>query len=106
MDIRGSIVILPVLLNVTLFCPESGAAAEDYLGARACQGCHPKQFATQSRSHHAGALHRGSEASQFAYLAEGRINAGATYDFVKTTSDYRVESAWTASGPSFPSIGL
>lgn len=66
------------------------AMPEGYAGAQTCAGCHPKQFAKQSRSHHAEALHRGSEISQFAYLPEGRIAQGASYDFAKSSSDYRV----------------
>jgi Zn finger protein HypA/HybF involved in hydrogenase expression len=49
-----------VLLAATLL--SSDAAADDaFLGAGACRACHPGQFASQSRSGHAGSLVPSSE---------------------------------------------
>ncbi len=49
------------------------AAAPDYAGAAACQGCHPKEFEAQSRSGHAAALRR----SQVPEPGEWAFGAGA-----------------------------
>ncbi|MCP5114919.1 MAG: hypothetical protein GY953_29155, partial [bacterium] len=38
--------------------PAAGESAKDYVGAQTCQGCHPDQFAAQSRSAHAHSLYR------------------------------------------------
>ncbi len=79
-----------LLLTVVLSCSAAGAAADGYVEAQTCGACHPKQFAVQSQSHHAGALRPGSAANRLTYLLNGRTFAGANYEFVKSPSDYRV----------------
>src|SRR5688500_9108567 len=79
------------VVALTILRSSWGATPEGYIGARQCGTCHPKQFASQSKSHHALALRPGSEVKQFSYLPEGRtVNGGVAYDFEKSDQDYRV----------------
>src|SRR5689334_12206543 len=66
-----------------------------YAGARACAGCHSEQYARQAKSHHAQALHRGSEAGTFPFLRSDLVHEtpdsnSASFEFRKTTNELSV----------------
>jgi hypothetical protein len=54
------------------------SAADRYIGAPACQTCHPAEFKSQSASHHAAAL---SRVADRANLDPGTLTRGAQYRF-------------------------
>jgi hypothetical protein len=77
-----------------LACCSIAAAADVFVGAEACRGCHPVQFASQSKSHHANSLTSAKEIDRFTYLPSGMTSiGGAKYSFTKTSSGFAVEVA-------------
>lgn len=77
-------------------------AAEGYVGAQVCGGCHRGQYTRQSRSHHANALRRGAAVDSFPFLPQVITTPDVEYAFIKSSSEFRVVISGAATKLNLP----
>jgi hypothetical protein len=72
-----------LLTGMMVCCNMSTSRAAEYIGSAACGKCHPQEFARQSESGHAQALHRATDHPLAkSYMASPVWSRGPTYQFL------------------------
>jgi hypothetical protein len=79
-----------VLLSLQIAMPPPKTKPEEYVGAQVCGECHPKEYASQSKSSHVRALHRAGEVGAFSFLPVKSVHESSDPD--SASFEFRIAS--------------